>query len=73
MENHEPAYPTISDISHNAKWDTKQGMSVLDYFAGQALPIMMQHVDCKNRPDHAAHHAYRYAAAMLEARKAYIK
>lgn len=82
MENHEPAYPTISDISHNAKWDTKQGMSLLDYFAGRAIPQLIQtgghstYDLTKNREGVAsdlADAAYSIAAAMLEARKKYIK
>lgn len=43
----------------------ERGMTLRDYFAGQALALMTD-----LGPTEASHHAYRYADAMLYAREA---
>lgn len=32
-----PAYPTIANVEYAQNWDTEEGMTLRDYFAGQAL------------------------------------
>lgn len=62
-----PAFPLIGDL-YQIK---DKGISMRDYFAAKALPLMM-HADIGrwegNYQRHAAQ-AYKYADAMLEARK----
>ena len=61
-----PAFPTDSSISPFIK--SAPGMSLRDWFAGQALTKLA--CDFSHfTPEHAAKWAYRVADAMLEARK----
>ncbi len=71
IENNIPAYPIPIEKQLGFNPDT-EGLTILDYFAGQALPYCQSQIDARNNPDNAAHHAYRYAAAMLEARQQYL-
>lgn len=76
MDNNIPAYPlpaTEQHIMNQSPLPAQQGMTLLDYFAGLALPYCQSRIDAKNNPENAAHYAYRQAASMLEARKEYIK
>jgi hypothetical protein len=66
------AFPVLESDGNGNLILSDPGMTLLDYFAAKAMPYMMGHIDCKNKPDFVAHHAYRYAAAMLEERKNYI-
>lgn len=59
-EKNEPAFP-VADAGRVYH----EGITIRDYFAAKAMTEMMNHIDCKNRPEHVAHHAYRYADAML--------
>jgi hypothetical protein len=73
MENNIPAYPLHIPETETTPLFSTQGMTILDHFAAQALPHCQQRIDAKNSPENAAHWAYLYADAMLEARKQYIK
>ena len=46
-----------------------EGLSLRDYFAGQALYVAHQYEDCHVNAERLAMHAYNIADAMLEARK----
>lgn len=50
------------------QFGSSPGMSLLDYFAGQALVGMMADPDEHGRPEDAAEAAYRFAEAMLRER-----
>lgn len=75
-EYNQQAYPnSLSDLSGHTAW--QDGMTLLDYFAGQA----MQDIMAKNRNTHylevggnagVANYAYGIAAAMMEERKKYL-
>lgn len=71
LENNIPAYPLPIEKQLGFNPET-EGLTLLDHFAGLALPYCQAQIDAKNNVDNAAHHAYRYAAAMLEARKQFI-
>ena len=58
-----PAFPFAVD--HGDKLQVFTGMTLRDYFAGQALPSKAENY----HPDAAAKLAYEYADAMLEARE----
>lgn len=58
-----PAFP-IYTPDMNVGDDAGPGMSLCDWFAGQALPSFIE----RHGPDSAAVEAYRYADAMLAAR-----
>lgn len=65
-----PAFPQNFDSNndpHAAFADDRGGMTLRDYFAGQALVGLS--VDEHTSVSKAAHLAYEYADAMLEARK----
>ena len=74
-----PAFPRAGFLSEIetpeqviAQYENKpeQGMSLLDYFAGQALVGMMNHRDLVNRPClELAWDSYEYDEAMLAVRK----
>ena len=67
-----PAFPVPNDANVNQQ----EGMTLRDWFAGQALPGILSSSGCKLfREDEIAQHelaeyAYRLADAMLKARKA---
>lgn len=74
------AFPTQinrQDGFGNNYIDSEEGMELRDYFAGKALPDLIAgysrnqgsgpYLDAS--PDEIAYWAYRYADAMLEARK----
>ena len=62
-EQNPPAFPTVS----NARPE-HVGMSLRDYFAGQAM-LAIFNLEDENDYDEIARHAYNQADAMLEARK----
>jgi hypothetical protein len=66
-----PAYPVVvvTDLVGGASidWTTYKGMTLRDYFAGQALQGIISNGGYDNR--RAQEDAYKYADAMLEARK----
>lgn len=68
-----PAFPTTWDASHNAALQTEDGMSLRDWFAGQALAGVV--VQCAGDTvrkgtiaGHMAARAYEIADAMIAAR-----
>lgn len=65
MKIEEPAFPSSNspDTGHYA-----EGMTLRDYFAAKALPVVMP--DNRAYPMDAARAAYKFADAMLKAREA---
>lgn len=51
--------------------DWQHGMSLRDWFAGQALNARLSDPESAGKPDDFASDAYRYADAMLKARANY--
>ena len=76
MKNGGNAFPEIiSDKDTNGQYDTYScgGMTLRDYFAGQALGMSIKRAIRANNPDicaDAAKRAYLYADAMLAEREA---
>lgn len=77
-----PAYPAAPNPNYTDDAQLGQrGMSVRDWFAGQALPAKIKDADsfnddCRNNrnntritPEDVAHSCYVYADAMLKARE----
>jgi hypothetical protein len=63
-----PAFPKPAEISTQLRGQT--GMSLRDWFAGQALPECIKVVDTAHgNSDHAADLAYTVADAMLKRRE----
>jgi hypothetical protein len=56
-----PAFPI-----ENGNWNISGGMSLRDYFAGQALDLASHDL---TEPDHVAERAYRIADAMIVQRE----
>ena len=48
---------------------SKLGMSLRDYFAGQALAGMLSDIKCVGESEYISKWAYRYADAMLSERQ----
>lgn len=65
-----PAFPTaeVRDLDGNVKWTPGWGMSLRDWFAGQALAGILADHTTNPTTDAAAGHAYRFADAMLAER-----
>lgn len=69
-----PVSPTYASDSrgaaHNTTFEPQGGMTIRDWFAGQALAgLLASEAWCRDRPDDVARAAYEQADAMLEARK----
>lgn len=69
------AFPTDA-LCQGAKY-TKDGMTLLDYFAAKAMQDIMKkcrdiHFSDVNGAPGVAHHSYQVAAAMMEERKKYL-
>lgn len=64
------AYPTMYNVVHQTEWETHEGMSLLDYFAGQALMSMNYGI---NELDIVVHKCYKMTEAMLVEREKYNK
>lgn len=62
-----PAFPMLGNVAYNSDWQVDNGMTLLDYFAGQVLPYWLAG---NWEIDEAAQKAYASARAMLQARKA---
>ena len=73
IDNGGPAFPTIGNIAHNSDWLSDDGMTLRDWFAGQALAYSMDVATEVGRDaDPAAlcaSIAYGIADAMIAARK----
>lgn len=79
----EPAFPSHYEIVVGSRLEenekvllrSKEGMTLRDYFAGQALIGFCafgggtSHIDPRRHDDGVANECYRIADAMLEARK----
>ena len=68
-----PAFPYSRSWENDRKgyteYDSADGMSLRDYFAGQALAGWAAHPSCAGIPEDAGIWAYRCADAMLKARE----
>jgi hypothetical protein len=75
MENRDdggPAFPMPGHESKGYEYATQDGMSLRDWFAGQALARLadIEHVGKDGDFSACGEFAYRFADAMLAARKA---
>tara|TARA_R110000868_G_scaffold78701_3_gene224232 strand:- start:249 stop:494 length:246 start_codon:yes stop_codon:yes gene_type:complete len=66
-----PAFPRpvgqADDTDHGTEWNVShEGMSLLDYFAGQALAGLCARLTSDNPDAYIAKRAYLLAAAMLK-------
>ena len=64
-----PAFPCLGNVGHNSDWVSDDGMSLRDWFAGQALAGILSNPNIENayfKID--AGLAYDAADAMLAAR-----
>lgn len=70
------AFPMLGNVGHNSDWMIDHGMSLRDWFAGQALPTVMAVCvtsECapgETLPQMFARKSYRVADAMIAARAA---
>lgn len=64
MKHGGPAFPIPGAGARDEEW--RQGMSLRDWFAGQALAVIPGDIA---DPEDLARDAYRIAAAMLDERK----
>jgi hypothetical protein len=72
MEDGGPAFPTLEAITNTGATRTKRGMSLRDWFAGQALVGLLIDEGIGDSGDHidaTCRDAYRYADEMLKARE----
>lgn len=67
MKDGGPAFPWVSDKANTLA----KGMTLLDYFAGQAILGILSNPDCKvlKGADEFASAAYNVAASMIKARE----
>lgn len=65
-----PAFPTLGNIAYNSDWHTEYGMSLRDWFAGQAAGGLCAHHHGPPSWENIARDAYIVADAMLKAREA---
>jgi len=69
-----PAFPEIGNIAHNSDWQNESGMTLRDWFAGQALlgilanPTVRQADKSMSGEEALARTAYAVADAMIKAR-----
>ncbi|MCO5092098.1 hypothetical protein [Bosea sp. (in: a-proteobacteria)] len=72
IEDGGPAFPMLGNVAHNSDWLTEPGMSLRDWFAGQAMSRLLDTCRGDNFGvefvDHVAEHSYRVSDAMLRAR-----
>jgi hypothetical protein len=64
-----PAFPRVPWDVNDYTGDGSPGMSLRDYFAGQALQGQLADFNCGKEPEYIAHWSYRYADAMLAERE----
>ena len=64
--NNPQAFPMIRDMTYKQDWDYEGGMTLRDYFAGQALMYMNE--DMERGSIYIAENAYFIADAMLKER-----
>ena len=65
-----PAFPAVA-VGTSLPWNTMQGLSIRDYFAGQALAGLLASPNIRDgaQPNLAAQAAYIVADAMLKQRQ----
>ncbi len=76
-ENNIPAFPLFCQDQHSGHISKEDGMTLLDYFAGQVLPVLVNEKTYKGtiHPGDVAlvaSAAYTIAAAMLAERTKHI-
>ena len=59
------AFPSLGNIGYNSDWQTEDGMTLRDYFAGQAIMGLSAVIDW---PENIAQSAYKIADAMMQER-----
>jgi len=64
-----PAFPFAKEMETISGLQFSTGMSLRDYFAGQAMAAMISNPDCVSNKQAVASHAYGYADAMIAARE----
>lgn len=72
-----PAFPVLHFYDHDSGFEIQpsEGMTLRDYFAAKAMPIVAAEVYCLGRlqgiavPDLTAKMAYEFADALLKARE----
>ncbi len=69
MNINEPAFPTDSEHQSGPSTWHYPGMTLRDYFAGQAMEGMLADHTVNAKPDRIAYLAYRMADAMLVERQ----
>lgn len=62
------AFPVLCNVKNGSDWVARDGMSLRDWFAGRAL-AMLADPNVTGSEVKIAEIAYRFADAMLEARK----
>jgi hypothetical protein len=71
-ENGGPAFPELGNVGYKSEWQSESGMTLRDWFAGQALIGMLSNPNIERHPDAGAFRlskfAYFQADAMLEER-----
>lgn len=65
-----PAFPHPGGASDCTVQESHLGLSLRDYFAGQAMPILLHQATIKDTAKSVALASYAMADAMLKARKA---
>lgn len=77
MSNNEPAFPIVEDVEHDSGYHTvctHKGLTMRDWFAGQALAGILANVQAMRAVPPLTHAeradaAYQAADAMLRARE----
>ena len=68
-EDKKPENPSAFPCTGNPDWTHQEGMDLIDYFAGQALPGIIQHY-CGTESERVtiAKHAYEIAEEIMKIR-----
>lgn len=69
MTPNNKAFPVAIPASYSQPEYLQEGMTLRDYFAAKAITTLVNFTNDKDYESEAARVAYRYADAMLEARK----
>lgn len=68
-----PAFPELGNVGYKSDWQSENGMTLRDWFAGQALGGQLafsphDSFGKYNQPDEVAAACYRFADAMIAVR-----